>query len=600
MTADPWKIAVWLIASLMCLIVVRNVLVAGMNPDDLRALSYDMVYPIHNFGRWLGHVISNNIGTEMVKATIPQLAIAFALCVWTSLMLGKKSAETNVWFAAGVIFVFGTAHAYFAEIVHFNEFILANVLCFAASLWAFDRIVARRASLVMWALSTQIVALALAVYPTYFLLGAYLPLLMLIRADRFTLRDCLAALARGIVLSGLGLALYAVQYRIANGLITFYPTMAAVEGFSTDATLGKLGQLPHVVQWVHSSALSNVGSRWVRLLFLVLSFAVFLSVMVAALIFAWRRPAPERTLIILRVVCAMIGVLVVLPTFFWLLYPMAQLPGRALGFYGFILGSLLVSAHTQMGSQVPGRTPVALALALTFASLGAFQSWKTADIDAVASRRDDELSREIHSRLLELEDFDGDYVNIVGGIVYEDLRWGRYRATTNYEPGNEFNAALSRFIELKRWPIHVPVGPEPCPAFPSDGSVYADNGVAYVCLEARETGWKDGACAVLGGPGGEVCFGTGYVAFLGQICRPGYEDTGMVEVIFRDDTGQPMGIVDVLSDYVNATGVGGSCGFFGDTDVPEFHDAVLTGYFMDGHEAWKHVIAAEALQHTSP
>lgn len=583
----------WILTSTIFLVVARNVVVAGLNPDDMRALSRDMVYPMYNYGRWISHLISNYSGPFLVTYTIPQLFLTFLLCAWISIALARYSAERSVYFSAFVIFVIGVTHPYFFDILNYNEFILTYVLCLAGSVWAFSNVLSSRTRVFSWIASIQIVAFAFAIYPSFVMLGAYLPILMLLRADKYTLRESMVGLASGVILSLLGLTLYGVEYWIIGHLTEIEPTFAYDPFIDLASFKEKFEALPQMTQRVHSSALSDVGSRSIRLSLLVFSFLSFIFILSAALFFARHKTGSERPIIILRALVALVGALVILPLSFWLMYRMDYLVGRSLGFFGFIIGSMLMAAFSLSERQIEKRKMIVLVLCGSFAITSGIAGWRMANILGQIAARDQQLASQMFDELAKLSDFDGDYVNIVGGVTYEDLRWGLYLPKSTFLPHTDFNAALAPFIKLKRWPIHIPIGPQPCPSFPNAGSTYTYRGVAYICLEQRDVGWRSGFCGPLQHLGGLVCFDSGYVAFLRQKCKRAMGDIGMVRLSTRGDSSEPAQSTIALADYINTTGAGDGCAFFAKTGISGLHDVVVTGFSMDGSQAWREIVPVD-------
>ncbi|MGB3146768.1 MAG: hypothetical protein WBA91_03295, partial [Paracoccaceae bacterium] len=351
----------------------------------------------------------------------------------------------------------------------------------------------------------------------------------------------------------------------------------------------KVAKLPHMLRWIHTTSLVG-GTPAFRLIFAAVSAGTILLGVVAALISSRRTHGDNKMVVAGRVLLGLATIIAILPVSFWMLYQSNFLPGRSLGFYGFALVAALL-AFAQLLRPLTGRFGpagiAALALVVLQVTAGSVASNRMAHVRGAASERDIALAASVAKAVSDLPGFEGRFVNMVGGMTYDDLLWGNYGVLSNFLVQNRADAALVPYLNLERWAANLPVGPKSCPALPEPGSAYVEGGVAYVCLQSIERGWTESHCGTVPEFDGRFCFGPGFAIAFVPRCEVALGGTGAIAFDFVDADGRSIEKSLAETGLWGLVPLGTGCAAFAEKAPDQFASVGLTGLSMKRETIWQ-------------
>lgn len=479
-------------AAVFLTITVPGVFSEGYGTDDWMQIGGPDDEWLFHYGRWATHGLSLLMNGHFLPGL--QLAVAFLALFATARILARHAvAEPMRGTAAVLIFVLGLNHFYMTETLSFASHLMGYPLAIAASVAGFDLLYQaldrpRPAAIRAICAAAALLALALGLYQTFALAGGLIPALVLLRHDRDDLRRVGRYLGLCLVGAGLALGLHLaarVLYQDLTGIATPAGYDLRVSYFPHP--LQTLMGLPEVLADLHSSNIDQgfpAALRWINRGFfvLVLAYAGF----------AWlARPVArsgESPLgSALRLVSATVAVLAILPVLF-LFFVDVYLAGRAFGYLGLAYGALVAGCAGLLSRPGGHPGPAAWVGLGLLAAMAVFQTAITAavwDDRARIAARDEALAGAVIARLSALPGYRGDAFRVFGGRVYRDLNWGGALGLSVFG-GARGDLSIFRELYATGWlPAPAVAPPRPCPAFPADGAVFLQGGVAWVCLEAK-------------------------------------------------------------------------------------------------------------------
>lgn len=482
-----------------------GVLHNGFNPDDWRLSVRNIVDIWLAEGRWGFHLIFQYLlqGEYRLPLQLTLAFFCFASISWILAVDAAADAASRQWFAL-FIFIAGVNFIYMADALNFDFAVLAFPLSLLCSLAAFRLLIRVTTAKTTWPIravlalaAIQLLALSLSIYEPFVFFGAILPVLALIRSDRFTLRT-----AVGLLVLSVGLLLFAIAlHRVEWSLIVpaEYRSTEVATFLWPVGLLDRLNDLPIAIRRILAGSLLSTPI-WLK----VPLFAIALTAGAAPALAAYIRARGEfsrRSTPIVPVVRAAIGgllVIVGLPVLYWFATIQSYSPPRGLAYFGFWQAALLCSAVTLLGGTTALRRPgiswargIAAALSV-FAIMNAAISTILWRDRAKLSQAELALARDIVDALEALPGYTNQRVRLIGTRSFEIRNWGASLGRTVFLQGET--------IFQEPYPLHgffkdgfgnpqrfeSPTNSDvSCPAFPAPGSVFMRDGVAYVCLAAN-------------------------------------------------------------------------------------------------------------------
>lgn len=497
-------ILVLLAAAIFYVVTGYGVLHKGLNPDDWRLIVGNSLDTWLAEGRWGLYLIFEYLlqGHYQLPLQLTLAFLCFALIAW--ILAADAAVDTSrAWFAL-LIFVSGVNYIYMGDALNFDIAIFPFPLGLVFSITAFRLLLyvvtgkttwIVRAALALAAI--QLLALSLAIYEPFVFFGLILPVMALIRFDRFTLRTaiCLLILSVGLVLFAMLLhrgewsVIVPMKYR-SMGVATF--------GWPVNL-LGRLNTLPLAIRRILAGSLLS-PPIWVKVPLFAIALTAGAAPGVAAYIRARGNFSPTTTGVVpvLRAAIGGLLVLVGLPALYWFATLQTYSPPRGLAYFGFWHAALLCSSVTILGGTTALRWPgitwarsIAAAL-VAFAVLNAAVSTLLWRDRAKLSQAEVALARDMVDTLEVLPGYTNQRVRLIGTRSFKIHNWGASLGLTIFHQGET--------IFQEPYPLHGLFKDEfgnpgrfesrtnsdvSCPAFPVSGSVFMRNGVAYVCLAAN-------------------------------------------------------------------------------------------------------------------
>ncbi|MBL9060739.1 MAG: hypothetical protein JNK88_12030, partial [Mangrovicoccus sp.] len=179
------------------LVTGLGLMVEGYNADDWRHLAGDYVPWTATEGRWVMEVIFRDLLGDRFRMPL-QLALAFLCFLAISWTLAGAVAPAPEWrgIAALLLFAAGVNYPYMADALNFNAHVFAYPFALLLSLGSFWLLVACMGrAWWLWPPAIMIAAQGLAIsygiFQPFAVFGAVLPLLALLRWDRYPLAPVL-------------------------------------------------------------------------------------------------------------------------------------------------------------------------------------------------------------------------------------------------------------------------------------------------------------------------------------------------------------------------------------------------------------------------
>jgi hypothetical protein len=499
---------------------------SGFNPDEwlYAAGGFKDFGPI--LGRWAQDFIELHLLGGQVALPL-QIASCFLLSLLTASLLARHAvAERFVHPATLAIFVIGVSHIYLAELLDWGMLIASNCLALFLSVWAMDLVWRDRGSRWRWVIllaAAQLLALSLANYQTFAVLGLMVPVLALIRvdavSDRTLVKRSVATLfvaAGAVVLYKVELGLYARWADLDLG----HPRFSVI---TPHTLLDKLSRAPWMEVHLLSGGLFDLPPVWQALTGLLPASILLAGAVAAAL------SLRNGTFAALRVVAGVALALFCLPVMPWFAVQIDWLPPRAIGYLGFVLGATCLAVATVLAAQLQnGRAIRAVAVASAVLLVG------ISVVQLAASQRFWHLMERRSARELSLtadiaeavRKSGGDVattpVAIAGVLAMSDLSFGGYTAESAYKYGNNTMSALKVAAGAGAASPVIPASAQPCPAFPAAGSVFRSGPSVTVCLQPFDRPIRPDRCyKMAGGSNGLACIIPGGLAIVTPDCSEG-------------------------------------------------------------------------------
>ena len=480
-------IAFILAAFIFCAVTGYGVLNAGNTADDWRLKVGNDVDHWRSIGRWALYLLFRYVFEA--DQLILQLCLGFLCLAWISRALtvyAVADARKRPWFGL-LIFVAGVNHIYMVDALHFDLAVFAFPLSLVCSLVAFGLMIQAATTKSTWLIrvllglaAIQILALELAIYEPFVFFGAILPILALIRSDRFSLRSALGLLCLSIALIVCALVLHRVQWTMivdaryrAEG--TFHPPVDIVE---------QLSALPTAIRHILSGNLL-LPPLWIK----VPLFGIALLAGAAPAIATYIRIKSVTAVPVLRAAAAGLLVVIGLPTLYWFATLQNYSPPRGLSYLGFWEAALLCAASTILGRAKPWLAAAVMATLVCFAVINVAASAMAWRDRAKLSRAEVALASDIVGALESLPGYTNQRVRLIGTRNFQIYNWGPSLGLSVFHRGDPIfqepyplhGLFKDGFGNPRRFesPYNSNIS---CPAFPAPGSVFLRDGFAYVCL----------------------------------------------------------------------------------------------------------------------
>ncbi len=503
------------------LVTGLGLMVEGYNADDWRHLAGDYVPWTATEGRWAMEVIFRDLLGDRFRMPL-QLVLAFLCFLAMSWIIARAVAPAPQWraIAALLLFAAGVNYPYMADALNFNAHVFAYPFAMLLSLGSFWLLVAclgrpwwfwPPATLV----AAQGIALSYGIFQPFAVFGAVLPMLALLRWDRHRLGPVTVLMLACAVAAALAIVIHGAEwqsYMAAQGREIVESRFGLPSG---DRFLQKLSRLPFTLSLTLKGALV-VPFTPIRMLLLGFSLLALTAPVLASLWRVREGDTAAGVLEVLRAALASTVLIVVFPSVFFFIAGPGEWPPRAVGYLGFWIAALILSAvaiHAGAVRDRPARPVAGLAMAALglFAALNVALSALIWHDRAAASRAELALASRIHAAVVALNGYGGQTIRLVGDPAMPTFRWGGAMATPVFHHNNPHMGIISRTFGLENLEQAVSVTPRTCPAFPAPGSVFLEGDFAYVCLETKDALLPLAECDADDDPA------------LGRLCRKGTE-----------------------------------------------------------------------------
>ena len=468
----------------------------GYNSDDWRHLAgqYDIWATVE--GRWAQDLIFRYLLGGTFHLAV-QLVLAFACFATIALILAAHAAPVarRNWFAL-LIFVAGINHVYMADALNFDAHVFPFALALLLSLVAFAIVMRAALESLGWPVhaflllaAIQLLTLSYAIYQPFAMFGAVLPLLALIRWDRYPLGPVLVMLALAALVAGLAVKLHAIEMQLVLdwqgrqlGASRFVPP-------DLSNVLEKIAMLPFAIVRVLRGKLM-APPIWIQLPLFAIGLAAAIGPLVASILRLAEtgHRNSSRPLELLRAAGGGILLVCVLPLTFWFATTETWIPARALAFIGFWIAAALCVTVTLVDGVRPndifmrvlryGSITALGSLAALNAALSA-DLWRdrTALADAEMA-----LASQIDAAVRAIPGPRDRTVRLIGTRAFHGYNWGGSLGRTIFHDDNDAHA-IFRVAFGEPWRIEAASRSAiACPAFPESGSVYLRDGRVNVCL----------------------------------------------------------------------------------------------------------------------
>lgn len=466
--------------------------IEGYNSDDWRHLAGHYEPWAENEGRWAMEFLFRDVlgGAFHTPVQIGLAFLCFLAIAW--ILAGAAAAPAHRPLAAFLTFVIGVNHLYMADALNFNAHVFAYPLALLLSLAAF-RLLMLCLGRPWWLwlpavlVAAQVIAVSYAIYQPFAIFGAVLPLLALLRWDRYPLAPVLLLFAMSLLASVLALGLQGVEWK---AYMAWQGREIGFRRFGAPAAgdlAVRLVRMPELVLSLLRGGLM-APPRLVRLFLFGIALAALAWPVLASLWAARGLPAAGRLLAVLRAGAAALGLLIVLPGLFSMAGSLGELSPRAVGFLGFWLAALILAGQALFDSaEAPGplrrRVGAAtLAVLAGFAVVNVTVSSLVWSARADLSRAEMALAHGIHAAVLALGSYRGEPIRLVGSRKFGEFRWGGAMGVPVFHGNNPQMGILQQTFGTASLEEALTIGPQACPAFPAPGSVFLRDGHAYVCL----------------------------------------------------------------------------------------------------------------------
>lgn len=475
-----------------------GLMIEGHNFDDWRHMHGASDLWAGPEGRWSMDFLFRYIMMERFHLPL-QILLAFP-CLWAcsyglAQYVRGPSADP---LATIFIFLIGTNHIYMSSALMFNAHLFAYPFAFLLSFLAFHlAFITRhksgmitRVGLVL--VSAQLLSFSLGIYQTFALFGLAIPVLVVLRHDRFKLREEWPFILNCLIICLVGLLLYGVEWQLY--VATLEPVDEFVRFFAPtlDDLIAKVAHLPEFLVRTYAGALvpSSMMYRIVNAIAVVATAGVIGLSFVAALTDKAEPSTNARLFSALRIVVASVTLVVILPILFWFTYKEIYTPGRVVAAIGFWIPALLISALTlvRQASNIPAKKVVSVGVSAIFillcaaTVLTASETWSDR---ARIHHTDKNVAHAIYARVNSMEGHDGRTFRIVGGLDYSGFSRGGQIGWTTLHPMNQRMGIFKAMFNLDDFVASFSISPKSCEAMPSAAASYVYEGIAYVCLEPK-------------------------------------------------------------------------------------------------------------------
>ncbi|NOE35815.1 glucosyltransferase domain-containing protein [Ruegeria sp. HKCCD7318] len=528
---------------------------SGFNPDEWRfAAGLERGFAeVH--GRWATHWASEVIfdwGTPIAFLIFVIFASLFSVSAIIAFRTMDLMQPVAMIAALVVVFLAGSSHVYLTEVLHyqtqapwFSVGLLASVG--AMALIVPQRTPSRTSTILRMIVSAELLAISIGFYQSYALLGLLIPAIVLIRVDKYDHRESLRCLLRAIIVSVVALVLYQLQLRATISILDLSANFRFSSGMEPAVMLEKLSTLHRMERLIHSGGLLGTPHPYRGIFLLATAAACGLVFLAAACaFFASRNVRGGGWFGVFRVLLGGCGALFILPVLIWFLYPEPYLIGRSIGFVGFVfsgvaLASATVVAHGMTNPTLSRLAPVAgLGLALIFGLSQIVASSQIWPLFQRVAEQDVALADKIVERARLIDGFDvkSTPIRSVGGPADQHLRFGGFQTPSTFHRGIDMNAIFQVRHGALNYAGSVLAPPQPCVAFPADGSVFIADGTLFACLEAAVPLPAPSKCFPLGSGGNAaLCFSDTMAVLLGQTCADIDPGDGQIVVTQLDESG---------------------------------------------------------------
>lgn len=490
-SARSLAIALLLAAVIFYAVTGHGVLNAGYTADDWRLIVGNDLDHWRSIGRWALYLLFRYLfRADQLALQLPLGFLCLAWISWTLATHAVADASYRPWLSL-LIFVAGVNHIYMVDALHFDLAVFAFPLSLVCSLVAFGLMIQAATTESTWVIrallglaAIQILALEVAIYEPFVFFGAILPILALIRSDRFTLRTSVGLLFLSVALIACALVLHRVQwamivearYRYGDG--TFHPPVDM---------LGRLNTLPTAIRHILSGNLL-LPPLWIK----VPLFGIALAAGAAPAIAAYMRARSVTAIPVLRAAAAGLLLIVGLPLLYWFATLQNYSPPRGVAYLGFWEAALLCGALTILGRMTPLLARAVIATLVCFAVINVTASAMAWRDRAKLSQAEVALASDIVDALESLPGYTNQRVRLIGTRNFLIYNWGPSLGLSVFHRGDPIfqepyplhGLFKDGFGNPRRFESAVSSDVS-CPAFPQPGSVFMRDGIAYVCLAAN-------------------------------------------------------------------------------------------------------------------
>lgn len=510
-------------------VAAPGILGVGFNPDDWRQVAGAPVRWVSVEGRWATHLIFQHVFMGHFVPPL-QVALAFVCLAWVSYLLAAyATGPEHRPAAAALIFILGVNHPYMCEALQFKSSVFAYPLALALSLSAFHLVLTRLGQFsrlmdaAVIAAAIQMLAFSCGLYQSFAVFGLVLPILVILRTDRFPPRQAILFAVGSLTMFVAGLALCLLELRLYASLHGVAAQAASgYEPASLGSVIRKVLRLPIALKEVFSGHLFTVPPLVEVALASVLGVTLVLGAL--ACLLQVRRLGVAGLIPAVRIAVAAAAISL-LPLVFWFAYAEPFIPPRAAGFVGFTSVALLTANATLLFDALEAprlRRALTLSLGLFATAIVLLSLVVAAAIWQDRGRvaiRDQELARSIYGRVSDLEGYGGGPIRIIGSTRYDDIGWSGSitESVFHYNQGPEL--IFRELFNSPSIPRTFSLGPRACHAFPAHDAVFMDDGVAYVCLNTQADLSPLAACATLANPGrGQLCLAQDHAILVSASC----------------------------------------------------------------------------------
>ncbi|MDH5528646.1 MAG: glucosyltransferase domain-containing protein [Paracoccaceae bacterium] len=457
----------------------------GPNPDDWRQMAGAPAggMPLNwttEEGRWAMDLIFVYLFGERFLTPL-QVALAFPCFFWIAHCLAGRAAPHDLEAPATVlIFAFGLNHIYMVDALNFSSHVFPYPLALVLSLTAFSLMEFERGLWWRLPLAAQMLAISAGIYQPFAIFGIVLPLLALMRTDRYSVGVALRFILFGILAGVLGLFLYFLEWQVLVSIDPHTAEVNRIGSMGSRELIAKLPALPNLWQSMHTGGLQNVPFA-LRLVHLALVATIALGVGFA-MVNTMQRSRTTLAMTMARIGVAPVAILFVVPTLIWFTYPSTWMPGRVVGYLGFFVSGVAVCVLALLPTRVRLFGFIALAGTASIYLFVASAAWhdqvRTGDLDR-------ELARAILARVSGMQGYDGQPIRLIGEVPSPNS-WGGLLGWRVFHEGNPVPGIFREMYGFGWDAESLLVSPRPCPAFPAYDAVFMHQGRAHVCLSKVE------------------------------------------------------------------------------------------------------------------